>query len=308
MAEEAKAEREAEMEEKQVAKRETVLDLDISKMQDGLKKIKQFQSLVQTLTTKDVDYGVIPGTKKPTLLKPGAEKIAKLMGLCDQYEILKEEENYKEKFFAYTFKCKLVSISSGALISEGVGSCNSWESKYKYRWVYSSQLPPEYKDIETRKDLVTRWRGKIPQYRLENEDIYSQVNTILKMAKKRSLIDAVLSAGRLSEVFTQDLEDVPVETEEAPKADPIVEKAKEVFAGGGEENPAKGDLSEVFHFGKYKGKSFEEVYKENQGYLEWCEKKLQNEELRAKIKDFLDKKAEQGWNEGGEEETDVEPY
>jgi len=58
---------------------------------------------------------------------------------------------------------------------------------------------------------------------VENEDIYSQVNTILKMAKKRALVDAALSAGRLSQVFTQDIEDmgnlnVEVAETEQPKA------------------------------------------------------------------------------------------
>ena len=52
-------------------------------------------------------------------------------------------------------------------------------------------------------------------YRLDNEDIYSQVNTILKMAKKRALVDAALSAGRLSQVFTQDIEDMHEEVEPA---------------------------------------------------------------------------------------------
>ena len=52
----------------------------------------------------------------------------------------------------------------------------------------------------------------------ENEDIYFQVNTILKMAKKRAMVDAALSAGRLSDVFTQDMEDLPRPA--APEAAP----------------------------------------------------------------------------------------
>ncbi len=40
---------------------------------------------------------------------------------------------------------------------------------------------------------------------------YNDVNKSLKMAKKSSLIDAVLNAGGLSEVFTQDLEDMKPE-------------------------------------------------------------------------------------------------
>jgi hypothetical protein len=68
--------------------------------------------------------------------------------------------------------------------------------------------------------------GHWTAYRLDNEDIYSQVNTILKMAKKRALVDAALSAGRLSDVFTQDIEDMPDIVESEPKQPTTQPKAK----------------------------------------------------------------------------------
>ena len=40
------------------------------------------------------------------------------------------------------------------------------------------------------------------------QDTYSAANNILKIAKKRALVDAVLSATRSSGVFSQDLEDL----------------------------------------------------------------------------------------------------
>ena len=54
--------------------------------------------------------------------------------------------------------------------AEGVGSCNTKEKKY------------------------------------HTSDPYNIINTILKMAKKRALIDAVLSATRTSGIFSQDLD------------------------------------------------------------------------------------------------------
>ena len=48
----------------------------------------------------------------------------------------------------------------------------------------------------------------MPNNRIENDEIFSQRNTLLKMAKKRALVDAALSAGRLSDMFTQDMEDI----------------------------------------------------------------------------------------------------
>ncbi len=38
-------------------------------------------AFVKAQMQKDVDYGVIPGTRKPTLLKAGAEKLLRLFGI-----------------------------------------------------------------------------------------------------------------------------------------------------------------------------------------------------------------------------------
>ena len=68
-------------------------------------------------------------------------------------------------------------------------------------------------------------------------------NTLLKMAKKRALIDAVLSATRSSDLFTQDMEDLDLSKKgttpkptpkSAPQKDPVKVKptptAKEISA------------------------------------------------------------------------------
>ncbi len=171
--------------------------------------INRFQQIVHQHMVQGHDYGIIPGTKKPTLLKPGAEKIAKLLGLADQYNILDRQEDWNRPFFRYLIKCSLTSVNTNVVISEGLGECNSMESKYRYRWLGERDLP---NGIDKTK-LVSQERkvkngGHWFVYRIDNDDIFSQVNTILKMAKKRALVDAALSAGRLSEVFTQDIEDL----------------------------------------------------------------------------------------------------
>ena len=38
---------------------------------------KVMVAFVKAQMQKEIDYGVIPGTKKPTLLKPGAEKLCR---------------------------------------------------------------------------------------------------------------------------------------------------------------------------------------------------------------------------------------
>ena len=191
--------------------------------------INQFQKAVHELMIPDQDYGVIPGTSKPTLLKPGAEKITKIMGLSDRYEILEKLEDWDKPLFRYLIKCTLASLKNGVVISEGMGECNSYESKYRYRdaqrkcpacgaeaiikgkeeygggWLcFKKKGGCGATFADTDPLIIDQSVGKV-----DNEDIFSLVNTILKMAEKRALVDAALHAGRLSNVFTQDIEDMP---------------------------------------------------------------------------------------------------
>lgn len=190
---------------------------DRAYLKGELEAIRQFQTLVHQLLIKDQDYGVIPGTTKPTLLKPGAEKMVKLLGLADTYEILASVEDWDKPLFRYIVRCKLQSVrTGGTVVAEGMGECNSYETKYRWRWVFESDLPTGVdKNTLVRKERVSKNNGRrYITYQLPNDEIYSQVNTILKMACKRALVAAALSAGRLSEIFTQDMEDITPEQDE----------------------------------------------------------------------------------------------
>ena len=74
----------------------------------------------------------------------------------------------------------------------------------KYRYTLVNNLSPNYSG-ESEK-LQDRY-GNI-KYRIENVEIFNYVNTILKMAKKRAFVDAILQVASLSEMFTQDIEDL----------------------------------------------------------------------------------------------------
>lgn len=195
-----------------------------------LNQIKLFQAVVQELLQPELDFGVIPGTKKPTLLKPGAEKIAKLLNCYDDYEEIDSVEQWEDKspFFQYKFKCTFRDIATGLKISSGVGSCNSKESRFRYRWIPVWDLTEAQKAIQDEvpsKQMGKSGKQKYWFYRFENDDIFSQVNTIMKQASKRSLIAAALSAGRLSNIFSQDLEDTPIAKEPEEQAtEPITKE------------------------------------------------------------------------------------
>lgn len=150
-------------------------NVDIKSVESTTRKIIEFQTIVKRNLKKDKDYGIIPGCSKPTLLKPGAEKILMLMGLQSTYEILDSTRDWKEGFFQYQVRCTLEK--GGIVITQGLGCCNSREKKYV----------------------------KLDPYTIDN--------TILKMAKKRSQVDACLTVASLSEIFTQDVEDLGIDNE-----------------------------------------------------------------------------------------------
>lgn len=86
------------------------------------------------------DFGAIPGAgTKKVLLKPGAEKLCSIFGLSPQYvedKIVEDwtgEAHAGESLFYYSYRCQLLRGSK--FMGEAIGSCNSWESKYRYRWV-----------------------------------------------------------------------------------------------------------------------------------------------------------------------------
>jgi hypothetical protein len=202
---------------------------EVETIKDNLQKIRKYQNVVKELLVDGLDYGIIPGTQKPSLLKPGAEKLAKIHGLADTYDVIKSIEDWDKPFFNYLVKCTLTHLVSGKVISEGIGSCNSLESKYRWRWVYEKDIPSGFsKDELIVQERTSKKGGYYKVYRIPNDDIFSQVNTIQKMAKKRAMVDATLSACRLSAIFTQDIEDIIETTEHEPvKEDKKQEPPKE---------------------------------------------------------------------------------
>lgn len=172
------------------------------------------------------DYGKIPGTDKPTLLKPGAEKLITLFRCTPKFKLTKEED-FDRGFFNYTFRCQLVT-DEGKVVAEGYGSANSKEGRYRWRnasrkcpacgkesiikgkveygggWLcFKKQGGCNAKFPDEASEIVGQVVGKV-----ENDDIATLANTILKMAKKRAMVDASIALGRCSDVFTQDVEDL----------------------------------------------------------------------------------------------------
>lgn len=156
----------------------------------------EMAKIIKDALKEGVDYGTIPGTKKPTLYKAGAERINIAFGTHPEYYLIEKEadhdrENkYKDRYnkeclsyglYRYIYKCKIIRNTDGATIGEGEGVCSTLEAKY-------IQRP---RDSE---------------------------NTALKMAQKRAFLAATLHTFGLSDRFTQDMEDFHHQEEQTSKA------------------------------------------------------------------------------------------
>lgn len=199
-------------------------------MDEAKAKFEQVRKFTATCLTKGVDYGTFAGVAKPSLLKPGAEKVATLFGLNPRFTLLDSVKNWNgegnpdnEPFFYFEYKCEL--YRGGEYVGSCDASCNSWEKKYRYRlgelvcpncgkplrksknndgyycWAKQGGCGTTFASNDTR--ITSQKVGVV-----KNFDTAEQVNTFQKMAQKRAFIGATLIACNLSEYYTQDIEDM----------------------------------------------------------------------------------------------------
>jgi hypothetical protein len=131
------------------------------------------------------DYGsiMIKGQRsKPSLLKPGAEKIVGMLGLIARFPNLKQYEDAVlegTRIDNIILRCELRN-QIGEVIGVGVGARS-----------------------------------------VDSQD-HGDLNKSLKMAAKSAMIDCTLRTAGISEIFTQDVEDMArLNTEQVPQPSPV---------------------------------------------------------------------------------------
>ena len=170
------------------------------------------QRVMAAVMKSDVHYGIIPGTKKPTLYKPGSEAILSTFRIAVMPEIQDISTNDEIR---YRVLARGV-LPDGTVVGCGVGECSTGEEKYKWRGAVCDEEYDETPENRRRIKFASKWNdktrkkemSKIKQVRTEPADL---ANTVLKMAKKRAQIDLTLTATGASDVFDQDIEDLPAE-------------------------------------------------------------------------------------------------
>ena len=145
-------------------------EMSIDQLKDQVSKV---QEVMKAVMKEGHHYGKIPGCgPKPTLLKPGAEKLGFTFRLAPKFTITQIDGPGEHREFV--IDCELHHIHTGDHWGSGVGCCSTKEKKYR------SSAPA---------------------------DVY---NTVLKIAKKRAHVDAILTSLSVSDIFTQDIEETRV--------------------------------------------------------------------------------------------------
>lgn len=164
-------------------------------------QVNLMQDVMQEVMREGVHYGKVPGTNSVSLWKAGAEKLMATFRLAGDPEV---ETLGTDGEVHYRVKVRLCT-ASGTFVGAGVGECSSQEDKYAWR----AGIGKEYDNTpENRRRIKYKRDGEVKQVRTNPADV---ANTILKMAKKRAQVDAVITCTAASDIFTQDIEDLPEE-------------------------------------------------------------------------------------------------
>ena len=221
----------------------------------AVSQLQKVQAIMKATMKEGEHYGVIPGCgPKPTLLKPGAEKLALVFRLAPSFEIIQTDIPVGHR--EYRVVCTLTHINTGRFLGSGLGCCSTMEGKYRYR--HAERACPKCGSptiIKGKKQYGGGWicwkkkggcgakwgdgaqeiEGQMVD-KVEHDNPADYYNTVLKMAKKRAQVDATLTATAASDCFTQDIEEMPqTEAQAAPES-----TARDDRAAPGKEHPIGG--------------------------------------------------------------------
>jgi hypothetical protein len=193
-----------------------------------------------------------------------------MLQLVPSYEVLERVHDLTTGYIRFEIACTL--SRDGQPVSQGLGSCSSFETKYRWKWVLESEAASIGAETSmVRKDDFGRTRVRIQK----SDEIFDIENVVLKISAKRAYVSSVLSVAALTGVFTQDLEDVPG----------IVQRDRQEATP----TPLASDSGRfVVEFGsKHRGQSLSEICKSDRPYLEWLASSASSQQIRTVVRTFL---------------------
>jgi len=197
---------------------------------DIRRNTKLVKQALQEIMVKDVDYGTTPGCgDKPGLKKPGSEKLSLLFKLALFPQVEDKSENGE---FTYIVRTKVIHQPTGIELGEGVGAASTLEDKYAWRAAVCDEefesTPEERRRIKWEKGYNG---GKPTSKKQVRDNPAGKQNTVLKMASKRSKVDAVIQVTGASDIFNQGEDDIIIDENQSRNPSKPKEKAPTPAAG-----------------------------------------------------------------------------
>lgn len=173
-------------------------------IQETTKSIALLQDMVRGLLRRGRDYGRTPGTASDGLWDPGASLIISGFNCyAGERRVLKLVDEADR--MTVIIEVPLISRQTGREVGSGVGAASVLETKYKYRWLYPSELKEMGYTEEQINSLKTDKKKRPGKCRIENPERGELINTLVKQASKRAEVDAAAAlpgvASALRELF-----------------------------------------------------------------------------------------------------------
>lgn len=205
-------------------------------------QVNLIQEVMRDVMKVDTHFGKVPGCgDKPTLLQPGAHKLLMTFHLVpDPYmQVIAMPGGHRE------VRCKVKLFTRGGVfVGAGVGTCSTMEGKFRFRtgpveftdkpvqkayWDVRNTDPKKAKEMlgegfVAKKNEAGAWVCARQGEKVEHDNPADYYNTVEKMSYKRGLVSAVLTVTAASDIFTQDIEDMPEVI--TPPAQTVLDKMK----------------------------------------------------------------------------------
>jgi len=169
--------------------------------------VKLVHDVMRAAMTEGVHYGIIPGCDKPSLYQPGAELLATTFRIAVEPAIVREETTDGE--YGVLVRATARHAQSGIFLGEHLGYCSTREERHAWRRAMSKE---EFDATSAERRRVRKRRGKAGGYYEEHQirqSVGDKVHVILMIAQKRARVAVIRAATAASEIFTQDIEELP---------------------------------------------------------------------------------------------------
>src|SRR5574341_1077116 len=207
-----------------------------------LERLNKIQDLMKRAMEPGVDFGQIPGTNsKPTLLKPGAEKIGVMFKFCPKMRTTKTF--YDDGHLMVESTCQIYDIAE-TFLGEASALCTTKESKYAFRhgerkcpscgkpaiikgkeefgggwicWKKREGCGRTFPDASP--EIIHQIVGRVP-----NENLADCYHSVVRIAEKRAYVAAIRLVTGSSALF--DEESPEQEQDEIKKPEPVKDDKK----------------------------------------------------------------------------------